>query len=82
MAMNVTQIKTQIIVIQASDWLLVVGLIGYLVYAYTHSYSLNLIMVVAIVGLMVIHQFGKWSISRVAYLQQTLKRLQSTPHVR
>jgi hypothetical protein len=80
--MNITQIKTQIIVIQASDWLLVFALIGYLVYAYMHSYNKNLTMVVAIVGLMVIHQLGRWSISRVAYLKQTLKRLQSTPHVR
>lgn len=80
--MNVNQIKVKIIMIQTSDWMLVTGLAGYLVYAYTHSYSLNMITTVAVVGLVIIHQYGKWAISKVAYLKQTLKRLQSTPHVR
>jgi len=80
--MNASQTKIQIIVIRIADWLLVAALIGYLVYAYLHSYNPNFILTIAVVGLVVIHQFGRWSISRVAYLQQTLKRLQSTPHVR
>ena len=80
--MNTTQIKIQIIVIQATDWLLVAGLIGYLVYAYMHSYSTNFIITITIVGLVIVHQFGRWSISRVAYLKQTVKRLESVPHVR
>lgn len=80
--MNVAQIKIQIIVIKTADWLLVAALVGYLVYAYKHSYSTNFIMTIAIVGLVIIHQFGRWAISRVAYLQQTVKRLESVPHVR
>lgn len=80
--MNVTQLKVQIIAIQTSDWLLVFGLAGYLFYAFTHSHNTNLITTIAILGLVIIHQYGRWAISRVAYLKQTLKRLQSTPHVR
>jgi len=80
--MTAAQIKIQIILIQTADLLLVAGLVGYLVYAYVHSYTPNFIMTVAVVGLLIIHQFGRWSISRVAYLQQTVKRLESTPHIR
>jgi len=80
--MNVTQLKVQIIVIQTSDWLLVFGLSGYLVYAFTHALNTNLIMTVAVFGLVIIHQYGRWAISRVAYLKQTLKRMETTPHVR
>lgn len=80
--MSTTKIKIQIIILRTADWLLVAGLVGYLVYAYVNSYNPNFIMTIAVVGLVVIHQFGRWSISRVAYLQQTLKRLESVPHVR
>ena len=80
--MTTTQIKIQIFVLRTVDWLLVAGLVGYLVYAYMHSYSTNFIITIAIVGLVIVHQFGRWSISKVAYLQQTLKRLESVPHVR
>lgn len=80
--MKKSQINTQIVVIRTVDWLLIAGLVAYLVYAYMHSYNPNLIMTIAVVGLAVIHQFGRWSISRMAYLQQTLKRLENTPHVR
>ena len=80
--MTTTQIKIQIFVLRTVDWLLVAGLVGYLVYAYMHSYSTNFIITIAIVGLVIVHQFGRWSISRVAYLQQTVKRLESVPHVR
>ena len=80
--MTTTQIKIQIFVLRTVDWLLVAGLVGYLVYAYMHSYSTNFIITIAIVGLVIVHQFGRWSISRVAYLQQTVKRMESVPHVR
>ena len=80
--MTTTQIKIQIFALRTVDWLLVAGLIGYLVYAYMHSYSTNFIITIAIVGLVIVHQFGRWSISKVAYLQQTLKHLESVPHVR
>ena len=80
--MTTTQIKIQIFVLRTVDWLLVAGLVGYLVYAYMHSYSTNFIITIAIVGLVIVHQFGRWSISRVAYLKQTVKRLESVPHVR
>ena len=80
--MNVAQTKLLIIVIRTVDWLLVAALVGYLVYAYSHSFNPNLIVTIAVASLLVIHQFGRWSISRLAYLQQTLKRLESTPHVR
>ena len=80
--MNETQIKVQIAVIQTSDWLLVIALAGYLIYAFTHQYNSNLILTVAVGGLVIIHQYGKWALSRVAYLKQTLKRLHTTPHVR
>jgi len=80
--MNASQIKIQIFVIRIADLLLVAALVVYLVYAYMHSYSSNFIMTIAIAGLVIVHQFGRWSISRVAYLQQTVKRLESVPHIR
>lgn len=80
--MNSAQIKSQIVLIRTADWLLVAVFVGYLVYAYLHSFNLNFIVTIAVVGLIVIHQFGQWSINRVAFLQHSLKRKETTPHVR
>ena len=80
--MNASQIKSQIVMIRAVDWLLVTAFVGYLVYAYLHSFNPNFIVTIAVAGLIVIHQFGQWSINRVAFLQHSLKRQDTTPHVR
>ena len=80
--MSPTQTKLTIFAIQSVDWVMVSGLGAYLIYAYLHAYSANYIITVGLVGLVIIHQFGHWSITKIAYLQQTLKRLETPPHVR
>lgn len=80
--MNASQTRMIILVIQTVDWLLVFALAGYLAVAYHKSYSPNTTMTIAIVGLLLIHQFGRWSITKIAYLRQTLKRTETIPHVR
>jgi hypothetical protein len=80
--MKAAQLKTEIKLIKIIDWLLVFALVGYLVYAYLQTISPNIILTVAILGLFCIHQFGKWSISKVAELEQNVKQLERTPHVR
>ena len=79
--MTPPQIRLLIFVIRSIDWVLVVLLTAYLIYAYLHAYSANYLITVGMIGLVVIHQFGKWTITKVAYLRQTLKRLETPVHI-
>jgi len=80
--MSPSQIKLMILAIRSVDWLMICALTAYLIYAYHHSQSINFLITVGIIGLAVIHQFGKWAITKIAYLQQTLKRLETPIHLR
>ena len=80
--MNPSQTKLTIFAIQCVDWVMVSGLCAYLIYAYLHSYRANYMITVGLVGLVIIHQFGQWSITKIAYLRQTLKRLETPPQIR
>ena len=80
--MDASKTKMMIFVIQSIDWLLVIVLVAYLIYAYHKSYSPAMMVTVAIIGLVIINQVGQWSITKVAYLRQALKRMGTTPHVR
>jgi len=80
--MNPAQVKAMIFAIQALDWLLIIALSGYLVYTYLHGSSAAYIVTVGIVGLLIIHQIGKWTVTKIAYLRQVLKRYDNPPQIR
>jgi len=80
--MSPSQIKLMIFVIRSADWVLVAGLAAYLIYAYLSAHSANFIITVGMIGLVLIHQVGQWAITKIAYLRQTLKRLETPTHIR
>lgn len=80
--MTPNQARAIILLIQTVDWLLVLGLMAYLAYAYNKTYSPTYILTVALVGLFFIHLFGQWSITKIAFFRAKLKRLETVPHVR
>lgn len=80
--MNPAQVKMVIFSIQVLDWILIIALCGYLVYAYLHGSSAAYLVTVGIVGLLILHQIGKWTVTKIAYLRQVLKRFDNPPQIR
>lgn len=71
--MNVTAIRTQILIIQAIDWLLLVGIFAGGIYGVLHADNRFLALVAALFALALFHQFGRWSYTKLASLRHDLK---------
>ena len=80
--MNPVQVKMLIFAIRAVDWLLIIALSGYLLYAYQGGSSATYLVTVGIVGLVILHQIGQWTVTKIAYFRQVLKRHEHPPQIR
>jgi len=78
--MNPGTIKTKIFILQLLDWVLLIGVMGGGIYAVLHSANRPLIAVLALAGLILVNQFGQWSLTKIAGHKHTLKQLQRTQH--
>ena len=74
--MNKNQIKTKIIIIQSLDWLLIIGLLGGIYFAVENDANKFLIAVCGLVGLIIIHQIGLWSVNKIHTYRISLKNIE------
>jgi hypothetical protein len=71
-------IKTKIFILRLIDWLLLLGVMGGGIYAILNSENRPLMAVLALAGLIIVNQFGHWSLTKIAAHRHTLKQLQRT----
>ena len=73
--MEEQKIKIQIFVIQCLDWLMIIGLLAGLYYAYLQEVSKVLIVFMGLSGLVFIQQVGLISVHKIHTLQIKLKHI-------
>lgn len=78
--MNPSTIKTKIYILQFIDWILLLGVMVGGIYGVLSSENSPLVAVIALIGLVIVNQFGRWSVTKIAAHRHALKQLQRTQH--
>jgi hypothetical protein len=74
--MNEGQIKTQIILIKAADYLLLIAIISIAIYTYLNPQNINMLLTIILIALFILNRVGHFSLARIALLKVQLEKLE------